>query len=218
MNPPSIDPGTAQNGDAPTPQASAGRISTDTDPHADKYNDPRVSITRRGIWIGVAVAVLGMIGAAASIYARRTHLEQTTRFWGQETIIALQLGERIKLLPRGGSEFEPVELTGTPGLGLLRRALLDERGFDWNTEIDRPAVEFCQPPESEQVGCVQLQITDPTAHRVGTVQIDLDLASGWIGPADGSSRVQATERMQPKLRNYFKTIINVQQKRYDHRD
>ncbi|MGI9471648.1 MAG: hypothetical protein ACR2NZ_08970 [Rubripirellula sp.] len=198
---------------------SEQQLKSAKDPHADKYNDPRVSITPRGIGICVAVLILGAIGAAGSIYARKTKLEQTTRFWGDETITALQLAERIELLPIGSSDFKDVELTATPGLGHLRRALLDERGFDWTTETEGSAAEMCQPvKEDEPPSCVRLRLTDPTAHRVGTIEIDLDLAGGWVGPGDGSRRVRATEWVQPKLRNYFATIINVEQLRYDLRD
>jgi hypothetical protein len=58
-------------------------------------------------------------------------------------------------------------------------------------------------------------LTDPSAHRVGTIEIDLDFTTGWVGPSDGSRRVQATQWVQPKLRNYLATIINVEQLRYD---
>lgn len=206
-----------QSSDPVENPAADGRSAAD--PHADKYNDPRAKITSRGIWIGFAVVVFGILGAAGSIYARKTRLEQTTRFWGEETITALQLAERIELRPRGSSDFRPVELTATPGLGHLRRALLDERSFDWETESSDAASDMCQPPKpDEPPNCVQLRLTDPTAHRVGTIEIDLDLATGWVGPSDGSRRVQATEWVQPKLRNYFATIINVEQLRYDLRD
>lgn len=191
--------------------------TTDIHPdiHADKYNDPRVKITRRGILIGIAVAVLGFVGAAASIYARRTQLEQTTRFFGAETILALQLAERIELLPRGNESFETVTLAGTPGLGHLRHRLLDERSYDWATESKLSVVESCGEVGPDGPGCIQLRFTDPTAHRFGAILIDLDLQGGWIGPSDGSRRVQATPWVTPKLRNYFKTIMTVQQKRYD---
>ena len=197
--------GSAENTDA-------GAVS---DPMRDKYNDPRVSITRRGVLLGVGVLLFGIVGAATSIYLRKTRLEQTTAFWGQDTITALQLGERMHLMPRGGSDFEPVELTATPGLGHLRRALLDERSFDWSTTTDRGALEDCRPNEAEAPSCIQIRLTDPTAHRFEPVEIDLDLSGGWVGPSDGSRRVQATEWVQPKLRHYFATIINVQQKRFD---
>ena len=159
-----------------------------------------------------------MVGAAVSIYARKTRLEESTRFWGQETITALQLGERMELRPRGNATFRPVELTGTPGLGHLRRLLLDERNYDWQSESPEAALQDCGSSESGKPRCVQLRLTDPTAKRVGTVEIDLDLDGGWIGPSDGSRRVRASERARPKLANYFRTIISVEQKRYDFRD
>lgn len=202
----------------PQSETVPGQAPGQAQPHADKYNDPRAKITARGIWLGVAVFVLGIIGAAASIYARKTQLEQSTRFWGQETITALQLAERMELLPRGTSQFEPVELTATPGLGHLRRTLLDQRSYAWQTECDRAARENCDTGISEKLGCVQLRLTDPTAHRVGVIEIDLDLDGGWVGPSDGSRRVKTTEWIRPKLQNFLNTIVTVEQKRYDFRD
>ncbi|MFK8112738.1 MAG: hypothetical protein AB8B91_11070 [Rubripirellula sp.] len=212
MNDTSIDTG----------ENAAGNLGENAsgNPHADKYNDPRAKITRRGILIGVAVLVLGILGAAGSIYARRTHLVETTEFWGEETITALQLAERMELLPRGDSEFEIVELTATPGLGHLRHALLESTHFDWSTETEASVAELCQPSKADAKlpQCVQIRLSDPTANRVGTIEIDIDLEGGWVGPSDGSKRVQATYWVKPKLRNYLATILTVQQKRYDHRD
>jgi hypothetical protein len=184
-------------------------------PHADKYNDPRAKITKRGLLIGLAVVIFGIVGAAGSIYARRTNLDETTRFWGQETITALQLAERMELLPRGNSQFEPVELTATPGLGHLRHALLEDTHFDWTSETLNSVAEMCTKEVTALPQCVQIRLSDPTAHRVGTIEIDIDLVGGWVGPSDGSKRVQATYWVKPKLRNYLMTILNVQQKRYD---
>lgn len=191
--------------------------SAAADPHADKYNDPRVKFTLRGILLLVLVLVFGVVGSAASIYLRRTQLVESTRFWGQETITGLQLAERIHLLSRDANGFETVELSGTPGLGHLRRLLLDERNYDWSTETKGSAAEFCGQSDSEEVRCVQLRLTDPTAHRIGTIEIDIDLDRGWVGPSDGSRRVGVAERVQPKLENYFSVIITVEQLRYDQR-
>lgn len=202
MNQLSGDPRTAQ------PEAS----------HADKYNDPRASITRRGVLIGVAIVLLGIIGAAVSIYARRTKLEQSTQFWGQDTITALQLAERIVLLPRGQESFDPVDLAGTPGLGHLRRRLLDDRSYQWTTVAAARALAECGPVPEEGVSCIQLRFTDPTAHRFEPVEIDLDLIHGWAGPSDGSRRVKTTDWVQPKLWNYFKTVVDVEQLRQDKRE
>ena len=217
MNQPVIDP-TSDEGTETNP---ATRASNRPD-HSDKYNDPRARITARGIWIGVGVVVLGIVGSLGSIYARKTRLEESTRFWGQDTITALQLGERIELLPAGDADFPPVELTATPGLGHLRRALLDERNYQWDTEVARPALEYCgqsgDEPTEQFTECIRLRLTDPTGNRFETVEIDIDLGGGWIGPSDGSRRVQATTYVQPKLQNYIGTIVNVEQLRYDLRD
>ena len=147
-----------------------------------------------------------------------------------------------------------MELTTTPGLGHLRRALLDERNFKWQTTEATPVAEqwsnsetndtakpgrTTKPDESETADAqpagdnatadaaaerkkhgprsVQLRLTDPTANRVGTIEIDLDLDGGWVGPSGESKRVQTTDYVRPKLRNYFKTVVNFQEKRYDDR-
>ena len=189
------------------------------DLHRDKYADPRVKITRNFILAVIGVVILGICGSALSIYARRTKLEQTTRFWGPETITALQLAEKIQLRPIGSSNFEPVDLSGTPSLGHLRHALLDERGFDWNTETSGSVSKMCQKPaDKAEITCVRLRLTDPTANRIGTIDLDLDLTGGWVGPSDGSKRVQATEWVRPKLEKYFQMIVNVQRLRSDQRD
>ncbi len=195
-------------------------LAASVDPHADKYNDPRAKITRRGIWMGIGVAVFGVVGAAASVYGRRTHLTETTRFWGQETITALQLAERMEMLPRRGKDFRPVLLTATPGLGHLRRAILDDRNYDWKT-VGSEAVlanstgAVVPPVEPEGGLCVMLRLTDPSAHRVGTIEIDIDLEEGWIGPRGEKRRVHVTNRKA--LRNFLETIMNRQIKRYDQR-
>ncbi len=163
--------------------------------------------------MGLAVVALGIVGAAASIYGRRTRLQESTRFWGDETILALQLGERLRLLPKRGKEFEAVELTGMPGLGHLRHSLLDERTFDWSTEDNTPVVA----PNAETEGefCITLNITDPTGNRFDVVDIDLDLAQGWVGLSDQPHRVRIVERKRSGLRNFLETIMNKENNRYD---
>ncbi|MDB4676902.1 hypothetical protein OAF09_01600 [bacterium] len=191
---------------------------TDPNPHTDKYNDPRVTITRRGIFIAIGVSIFAILGAAASIIGRRTQLEKTRQFWGETTIIALQLGERVELRPRGNESFETVELSGTPGLGHLRRLLLDERNYDWTTVSDQPALGDCGEPIPRKPRCVQLRLTDPTANRFEIVEIDLDLQTGWVGASNETKRIKVLERTQPKLQKYFETTITVEQLRSDFRN
>ncbi len=185
--------------------------------HADKYNDPRVSITRRGILIAVGIGIFSVAGAAMSIFGRRTKLDKTTQFWGEEVILALQLGERMELRPRGSETFEPVDLSGTPGLGHLRRLLLDERNYDWSTPSEGNAMEGHGEPIEKKPRFIQLRLTDPTAHRFDVVELDLNLETGWVGTSDGQRRVRVLERTLPKLRKYFETTITVEQLRSDFR-
>ena len=175
--------------------------------HADKYNDPRVRITARGIWLGVALVIVAAVVAGLSIYARRTRLEKTTEFWGKSTITALQLADQVHLLPAGNTSFEPVELTAMPGLGHLRRALLDQRHYRWETVTDQPVSELCG---AEGALCVRLRLADPYGQRVPPTEILLELNEGWVGPADGSKRVRVTRRVQPALRHQLTTLMDFQ--------
>ncbi len=182
--------------------------------HADKYNDPRVKVTWRGVWLGVGVVMFAIIATALSVTLRRTQLKRTTQYFGAETILALQLGEKIQMLARGSSSFEPIELTGTPGLGHLRRALLDDRHYDWTTTTSKPVSELCG---GDDVYCVQLLIMDPSAKRFQDVRLDLELNSGWVGLANADHRVQVTQRVQPALKHFLSTLKNVKQQSYDDR-
>lgn len=194
------------------PTVGSASNPIDADRHADKYDDPRVNITRRGILIAVVVALLGVLGSIGSIYARRTRLEQTTQFWGDETIMALQLAERIHLRTGDFTEENSVELSGMPGLGHLRRALLDERNYLWESVESSSIEKFCSGDETR---CVQLELSDPNAKRFEPLGINLDLESGWLGPAGGSQRVQINDRVRTALKHFLDTVATFEQKRYD---
>lgn len=182
--------------------------------HADKYNDPRAKITGRGILIGVFVAVLGVAGAFGSIYARRTQLQKTRDFFGPDTITALQLSDRLSMRPSAGDAWQPVELTATPGLGHLRKALLEETHYVWESASDQ-SVTSASGVAPEQ--CVRLRFEDPTGKRVPTIELDLELDGGWIGPADGSKSVRVLPRAQGALKYQLELLRNVKQKSYDRR-
>jgi hypothetical protein len=215
------------------PRLLMNAIADDTTSlHADKYSDPRVQITRRGIWMGVLLTIVATIAALGSIYARRTRLEKSTEFWGPQTIESLQLAGSIKLVPMGSDSIKTIDLTGTPGLGHLRRAILDERHYDWTTVESASAVEQCDGRtigKKNMPGCVRLHLSDAFSDpkRFPDIEIDLNLVDGWIGPhstptSDGGqdkslSRVRFSEHVRPKMQNYFATIMNVEQLKYDDR-
>ncbi|WP_246113036.1 hypothetical protein [Allorhodopirellula solitaria] len=207
-----IPPSEAMQPAASTPSGDP----TAVDPHADKYNDPRVHFGARA-WLGVVAVLVGAtLFTFASIYARRTRLVETTRFWGKPTIEALQLGDHVMLLPLEGSDFEPVELTAFPGLGHLRKALLDERHYDWATETDGGIAEFCK--ETDEVECVRLEFSDPTLKRFPKARIDLELNHGVVGPADQSRRVRVNDRVRPALKYQIGLLEQVKQESYDNRE
>lgn len=200
----------------PTSTSSAAiNSAAAANPHADKYNDPRAHFGPKAWAAVVAVLIGASLFTAASIYARRTRLVETSRFWGAPTIEALQLGDHVMLLPLQGSDFEPVELTAFPGLGHLRKALLDERHYDWSTETDHGVKDFCD--NADEVQCVRLEFSDPTFKRFPIAKIDLELNHGVVGPADQSRRVSVNDRVRPALKYQIGLLKKVKQESYDNR-
>ena len=191
-------------------------MTSQIDHHVDKYNDPRVSISLRGILLGLFVFVFAIGGAALSIWARRTRLEKTTEFWGPEIILAFQLAEEIELIPdpQGEtSETEPVRLTGMPGLGHLRHAFLDERSYDWESAEDQSI-----DSKADDVEVMCLRFTDPTAHRFPDTQILVDMQQGWVGVDDGNRRVRLNERFRDAMPNFLKQIADFEPMRVENRE
>ncbi|TWU33633.1 hypothetical protein Q31b_56900 [Novipirellula aureliae] len=196
--------------------------------HEDKYNDPRATITGRGILIGVLVVALAMVGAYFSITQRKTRLVETRAFWGDDVITALQLGERVEVerLDIEPSESEEilrtVELTAMPGLGLLRHLLLESGSYDWTTSAKEPIESrWTSDPANgggDSLQPIRLRFTDPTAKRFETVEFDINLANGWIGDSAQTKSVRLDGHHAPKLRNFFNTVIHSEQKRYDFRE
>lgn len=195
-------------------------MTSPTDEHADKYNDPRAVISRRGILLGVFVVLFGIGGAALSIWARRTHLEKSTEFWGTDYIMALQLAEEVELFATVdqpdselGSSSEPVRLSGMPGLGHLRHVLLDDRSYQWDTVTAEPIRS-----RAGKSPCMMLRLTDPTVNRFPEAVIVIDLENGWIGKRDGQNQVQLTERYQTAMPVFLKQIANYEPQRVEMRE
>ena len=197
--------------------------------HRDKYSDPRVRVTTgRLLLYGLALTFLATIVALASVAARRTSLVRTTEFFGPDTITALQLADRVELLPGEGQSFEPVDLTGTPGLGHLRRALLDDRHYVWETSHEGSGAEDAggdgpgreigpDQGSSEDPFRVRLRFADPIGKRVPVIELALELEEGWVGLADESRRVRLNDRVRPAVRHQLKMMSNVRQQRFDQR-
>jgi hypothetical protein len=187
---------------------------------------PVIPITRRAIFAGVAITVLAVVTAFASIYARRARLELTTEFWGPDTILALQHAPRVILhlwptpATEGGGDGsghvlqqpQTVDLSGTPGLGHLRHALLDQRHYEWETRMAKPAHRI----DAAGGYFATLTFSDPRG-RVPTGSIDLELNEGWVGPPDRQERVRLIARARPAVRHFLEVVRNAQQAHYDNR-
>jgi len=204
----------AQSDDVPSNVDNSADLSRDR--HADKYNDPRAKFGAKGWMALAAIAIGAMIFTYFSVAARRTRLVETTRFWGPETITAIQLGDHVMLLPQEGSDFEAVELTAFPGLGHLRKALLHEDHYEWSTEQSSSVGQFCANEQDTQ--CVRLEFSDPSLNRFETARIDIELNRGIVGPADQPQRVAVNDRVRPALQHQIGLLMRVKQKRYDRRE
>lgn len=117
--------------------------------------------------------------------------------------------------------IEKINLTAMPGLGHLRRTLLDERHYDWGSIESAGALDSCDGRtigDKAMPGCVRLVLSDPTLERFDPIELELNLVDGFVGPSGGTSRVHFSEHVRPKLQHYFATIMNVETLRYDDRN
>ncbi|HBJ35826.1 MAG TPA: hypothetical protein DDZ51_13980 [Planctomycetaceae bacterium] len=178
---------------------------------------PKIPITRRAVLAGVAIMILGVIGAVASIYARRTQLEKTMAFLGADAILAIQIlpSVTLQLEPLGqvdGAQAKTIDLTGTPGLGHLRHALLDERHYDWQSRTDS-SVQTLRSPETR---FATVTFSDPKDH-FAPATLNIELSQGWVSRAGADDRVRLIERAQPAVRHFLTVISNAKQAHYDNR-
>jgi len=198
--------------------SSTASTAANSKPLPDGWVDhPKIPITRRAVLAGVAIMILGVIGAVASIYVRRTQLEKTTEFLGADAILAIQILPRVtlQLEPLGqtdGVEAKTIDLTGTPGLGHLRHALLDERHYDWQTRAESPV----QSLRSSETRFATLTFSDPK-EKFSPATLQLELTEGWVSPAGENDRVRLIERAQPAVRHFLTVISNAKQAHYDNR-
>ncbi|MEM9368662.1 MAG: hypothetical protein AAGD07_21940 [Planctomycetota bacterium] len=185
------------------------------DPHADKYNDPRAQVVGPVVIIMLLVMGLGVMGSLGSIWMRRTQLEQSSVFWGSDTITAFQLADRVTLRRLNDSMDDRIDLSGMPGLGHLRKALLDERHYDWESESKASVKSACRADAGSP--CVELQFADPTFGRVSVTTIHMDLDRGVVGPSTGEKSVHVTPRVQTALAHQVTLLLNYSGKTYDDR-
>ena len=178
---------------------------------------PKVPVTGRAVAMGVAIFLVAIVVAASSIYFRRTQLELTTRFWGSDTIRAMQLAPIVTLKFDSDGERSPVDLTGTPGLGHLRHALLEQKHYLWSTEVAE-SVESLKTPEAKFATLVFSDPREDKEIRVPSATVRLELQGGWVGTSDGSKRVQLIERAAPAVRHFLTMLRNAQQNRSDFRN
>lgn len=202
----------------PTASATAHSKPLPARPLPEGWVDhPKIPITRRAVLGGVAIVILGVVGAVASIYARRTQLAKTTEFLGADAILAIQILPRVtlQLEPLGqtdGVEAKTIDLTGTPGLGHLRHALLDERHYDWQTRTDSSV----QSLRSTETRFATLTFSDPREKFVAST-LQLELVQGWVSRSGTNDRVRLIERAQPAVRHFLTVISNAKQAHYDNR-
>ena len=179
----------------------------------------------RTVLLMLVVIFVGGIAAVASVYFRRTQTAKTSEFWGAEAITAFQLAPMVKLKIRDGQEPGEVDLTGMPGVGHLRHALLEQRHYEWDTKtMESVESRVAADPVNERLFAT-LTFWDPRKPAelppdmpvIQTTTVLLDLSEGWVGPASGERSVRLNERSRPAVRHFLTTMRNVKQARYDDR-
>jgi hypothetical protein len=128
----------------------------------------------------------------------------------------MQLAPFVSLEFDADAGKEPVNLTGTPGLGHLRHALLEQRHYLWKTE-ESSSIDDLTTPDAKFAKLVFWDSRQDETVRVPTATLRLELQGGWVGTADGTRRVQLTERARPAVRHFLSTLRNVRQARADMR-
>lgn len=221
-------------------------MTSSIDDHADKYNDPRAQISRRGVWIGLMVVVFGICGSAFSIWARRTRLERSTEFWGPEVIQAFQLAAEVEMLPQAISpqDASPQDSAAKPLEPQESSPDADADGTDANAQVE-PTVRLTGMPglghlrhvllddrsylwESVQNGSISttsqspelmvLRFSDPTARRFPDARIVVDLVGGWVAMEDGTQKVRLNDRFRNALPTFLKRIANYEPIRVEMRE
>jgi hypothetical protein len=184
--------------------------------------DPRAPrlVTWRNAMIALAILLLGIGLTAASVYLRQPQLEKTRRFLGDSALRALQLGSVFEVglwaEPDNGASVKSLDggeilwtdLSDSPGVAMFRRALLDERHYDWSSQREEgvSAVAVAEP----QYALVRVsgEIPKTAVSRREPIEPQLfliELSEGWMGRWQQPGAVQFTDRVRPAVRNFVLT-------------
>jgi len=162
----------------------------------------------------LAIALFAVVVTAASVYIRRPQVEKMRQFLGAGAVQALQLGTQFEIglyvegTPVAAGDVDWTDLSGSPGLGLFRKALVSDGHFRWELQEQESlqSLELTNPRYA--IVKISGEIPDsPTsvAAPLEPVQILLELNSGWMGPLKGTGAVPFTDRVRPAIRNFIDT-------------
>jgi hypothetical protein len=199
----------------------------DSVPSAEESTEPMVAprlFTPRSALIALGILIFAVVMSAASIYMRRTPMDKTTDFFGEQIIVAIQLGEQLRItippespmvdgdaplavIAEDGSQV--ADLSGSPGLGHFRHALLNERHYDWESLVEREVDEL--EIASPEYVIVDIEGRSPDAKPVPMpidikpAKLQIELTEGWVGVVGMPKSVRMTERVRTGMRNFIET-------------
>ena len=211
---------------SPTANSPANLYSQSSQSELAHLGDTRAPrlFTKKGLLIAFGILVFAIAMTVGSIYVRRTPLEKTTAFFGPDVIKAIQLGEQLRIVippdsPMVNAEAplaiiredgsQTANLSGSPGLGHFRHALLNERHYQWDTIAQGPADKLgIENPEYVYVE-LEGRPTDarplPVPIEIVPTRLVLELTQGWVSLDGGQQSVKVTQRVRTGLHNFIDT-------------
>ena len=194
---------------------------------AEESTEPVVGprlFSPRGALIALGILIFAVLMSAASIYMRRTPMEKTTEFFGRQVIVAIQLGEQLRItippespmvdanaplamIAEDGSQV--ADLSGSPGLGHFRHALLNERHYDWDSVVEKEVGKL--GIDSPEYVIVDIEGRSPEAKpvpmpiEIDPAKLQIELTEGWVGVVGVPKSVRMTERVRTGMRNFIET-------------
>lgn len=175
---------------------------------------PPRAFSLRGVLIGLAITFAAVVMTAASVYIRRPQVEKTRQFIGAEAVQAVQLGTKFEIglcaedTPFTDEDVVWTDLSGSPGLGLFRKALVSDGHFRWELQKQQSLQSLELNDPRYAIVKISGEIPDsPTsvAAPLEPVEILLELNAGWMGPLTGTGAVPFTDRVRPAIRNFIDT-------------